>query len=175
MSGGMTRRGLLAGVGAVAAAGGAGWSWWRNQQAAEPALTDAAFWSLSFARPQGGELLMSELRGHAVLLNFWATWCPPCIKELPGLDRFHRTHGDRLQVIGLAVDTLAPVQEFLKKSPVGFAIGMAGMEGIDLARQLGNDAGVLPYTALFDASGHMVKHKIGETTYDELEIWAGQV
>lgn len=175
MSGGITRRGLLAAVGAGAAAGGAGWSWWRSRPEQASVLDEAAFWSLSFARPQGGELHMAEQRGRALLLNFWATWCPPCIKELPGLDRFHRAHGARLQVVGLAVDALAPVQEFLKRSPVGFAIGMAGMEGIDLARRLGNSAGVLPYTALFDARGRLLQQKIGETSYDELDAWVKQV
>ena len=83
---------------------------------------------------------MAELRGQPLLINFWATWCPPCIKELPEFDRFARSHAKQLRVVGLAIDSLAPVQEFLKKQPVGFAIGLAGFAGTDLARSLGNSA-----------------------------------
>jgi thiol-disulfide isomerase/thioredoxin len=173
MSTGPGRRWVLAGVGALAAAGGVGWSWWRSPPRSEADVE--ALWGQRFARPQGGELIMAEHRGRALLLNFWATWCPPCINELPELDRFARTQGERLQVIGLAIDSLAPVQEFLARRPVGFAIGLAGMGGTDLARSLGNQSGVLPFTVLLNAKGSIVQRRIGETRYAELEAWAKQL
>ena len=110
-----------------------------------------------------------------MLINFWATWCPPCIKELPEFDRFSRSHDKQLRVVGLAIDSLAPVQEFLKKQPVGFDIGLAGFSGTDLARSLGNSAGALPFTVLLDAKGVVVQRKLGETQYAELESWARQL
>lgn len=179
MTGPTTRRTLLAGVGVLAAAGGA---LWYGRQAKAPDAAPAVdvakpvdLWSLRFPRPEGGELVMAELRGQALLVNFWATWCPPCIKELPEFDRFASSHGKQLRVVGLAIDSLAPVQEFLKKQPVGFAIGLAGLAGTDLARSLGNKAGVLPFTALLDAQGTVVQRKLGETQYAELEAWAKQL
>jgi thiol-disulfide isomerase/thioredoxin len=168
------RRWLLFTAGALAAGAGGGWSWWRNHAAAEAraeAAEVADFWSQRFPKPEGGELVMAEQRGRALVLNFWATWCAPCIKELPELARFHRDQAGKVQVIGLAVDRLEPVQAFLKGSPLGFPVGLAGMAGTDVARQLGNQAGVLPFTVVFDARGQVVRRKLGETTYAELEAW----
>jgi len=177
MSSQTTRRALLAGVGVLAAAGGA--FWYGRRQPMAPAAADGDepvdLWSLRFPRPEGGELVMSELRGRPLLINFWATWCPPCIKELPEFDRFARSHDKRLRVVGLAIDSLGPVQEFLKRQPVGFAIGLAGFAGTDLARSLGNSAGALPFTVLLDAQGAVLQRKLGETQYAELEGWASKL
>ncbi len=171
-----TRRVLLASVGLLAAAGGA---FWYGRRPAVPETSTAAdgvepldLWSQSFPRPEGGELVMAELRGQPLLINFWATWCPPCIKELPEFDRFARSHDKQVKVVGLAIDSLAPVQEFLKKQPVGFAIGLAGFAGTDLARSLGNSAGALPFTVLLDAKGKVLERKLGETRLADLETWA---
>ncbi len=179
MSGSTTRRALLAGTGILAAAGGALWYGRQSKAPGAHLAGDAAaaldLWNLRFPRPQGGELVMAELRGRPLLINFWATWCPPCIKELPEFDRFSRSHDKQLRVVGLAIDSLAPVQEFLKKQPVGFDIGLAGFAGTDLALSLGNSAGALPFTVLLDAKGVMVQRKLGETQYAELESWARQL
>ncbi len=171
-----TRRVLLAGVGLLAAAGGA-FLYGRRPQAPDPSAAAAGaepidLWGQRFPRPEGGELVMAELRGQPLLINFWATWCPPCIKELPEFDRFARSHAKQLRVIGLAIDSLAPVQDFLKKQPLGFAIGLAGFAGTDLARSLGNSGGALPFTVLLDARGRVLERKLGETRLADLEAWA---
>jgi thiol-disulfide isomerase/thioredoxin len=170
------RRGLvLAGVAAAAALSGAGWSMWRGR--AQPAAAEAepasSLWGLRFAQPDGGELAMATLRGHPLVLNFWATWCPPCVKEMPELDRFHRAFKARgWQVVGLAIDQPDPVRAFLGRTPVQFPIGLAGLAGMELTRQLGNQAGALPFSVMFDAAGKPVHQKLGETNYDELSAWA---
>jgi thiol-disulfide isomerase/thioredoxin len=172
-----TRRALV-GIGVLAAAGGA---WWYGRQASTPPSADAmepaaaGLWELRLPRPDGGELVLAEFRGRPLLINFWATWCPPCIKELPEFDRFARSHVDRVRVVGLAIDSLAPVQDFLKRQPVSFAIGLAGFNGTDLARNLGNSSGVLPFTVLLNADGVVAQRKIGETSYAELESWSGKL
>jgi thiol-disulfide isomerase/thioredoxin len=170
-----SRRALLAGVGALAAAGGAFWYARRAGPAADADADDAGqtdLWSQRYPRPEGGELVMAALRGRPLLINFWATWCPPCVKELPEIDRFWQRHGQKLAVVGLAIDSLEPVRAFLQRQPVGFAVGLAGMPGTALARSLGNAQGVLPFTVLLDARGGMLQQKLGETTFAELEGWA---
>ena len=115
---------------------------------------------------------MGAFRQQPLLLNFWATWCPPCVSELPLLDRFHRARsGSGWQVIGLAVDKLVPVRDFLRQHPIGFPVGLAGLDGIELARQLGNGGGALPFTAVFDRSGKIVRRKLGVIEPADLLEW----
>jgi thiol-disulfide isomerase/thioredoxin len=129
-------------------------------------------WSLSFPKPDGGVLRMADLRGKPLVLNFWATWCPPCIKEMPDIDRFAKSFSSQGgQVVGLAVDNPKAVREFLARSPVGYAIGLAGFEGTELSRRLGNISGALPFTAVFDRKGRIAQRRLGETRTDELQAW----
>ena len=165
------RRALVfAGVGLAAAAAGIGAAAWRKRQQASAA--DDSLWSQRFERPEGGELALGAFRQQPLLLNFWATWCPPCVSELPLLDRFHRARsGSGWQVIGLAVDKLVPVRDFLRQHPIGFPVGLAGLDGIELARQLGNGGGALPFTAVFDRSGKIVRRKLGVIEPADLLEW----
>jgi thiol-disulfide isomerase/thioredoxin len=163
--------GAIVGLGA-AAAGLGGFLWRQSSTPIEPDAS-GGLWAMRFPRPEGGELEMAGLRGRPLVLNFWATWCPPCVKEMPELDRFHRAWAAAgWRVVGLAVDGPTPVREFLARTPVGYAIGLAGFEGIELGRRLGNERGALPFTVVFDAAGRIVQRKLGETHYDELVAWA---
>ena len=165
---------LIGGAGAAAVLAGVGWRGWNESRRDTPADTTAGgLWSMRFERPGGGELAMATLRGQPLVINFWATWCPPCIKEMPQLDRFHREFAARgWQVLGLAVDRPQPVRDFLARTPVGYPIAMAGFEGSELTRQLGNSAGGLPFTVVLARDGRIAHRKLGETSYDELARWA---
>ena len=168
------RRRLWLTTAAVAAAGGAGLAWWRTQPRGQPVPQE--LWTLQLERPQGGSLALSTLRGQPLLLNFWATWCPPCVKEMPELDRFSRDFAQRGgRVLGVAIDGAAPVREFLQYRPVSYDIVLAGLAGSELMRQLGNQAGVLPFSALLDAEGNLRKHHSGETTREELSRWVADL
>ena len=181
---GRTRRNLLvAGVAAAAAAAGAGVAWWRSGPAptasadALPGDADAlaALWALQLDRPEGGTLALADLRGKPLLINFWATWCPPCVKEMPELDRFHQAFSPQgWQVVGLAIDGPTAVRQFLAKVKVGFPIGLAGLGGTELVRSLGNAQGALPFRVLVGANGQVLQRKLGETHFDELAGWARQ-
>ena len=165
------RRWLLAGAGVVAAAAGAGWNAWRTTPREVAAGATDAVWPLRFDRPEGGELVMADLRGKPLLINFWATWCPPCVKEMPELDRFASAHSATLRVVGLAIDRLEPVKQFLARQPVRFDVGMAAVAGSELGHMLGNVSGSLPFTVLLNAQGALIHRKLGETHYDELTGW----
>ncbi len=166
----MKRRNIVAaGLGAAALATGIGWSaWQRRALHAE----SGGLWGLSFPKPGGGELVMADFLGRPLVLNFWATWCPPCVKEMPELDRFHRSQAaGGARVVGLAVDGPTPVREFLARVPISFPVGLAGFDGTDLSRRLGNAQGALPFTAVFSAGGRLRHRKLGETSFDELQSW----
>jgi thiol-disulfide isomerase/thioredoxin len=159
-------------LGAVAAASAAAGGWWASRRDG-PSEAEQRLWAARFATPAGGTLALADFHGRPLVLNFWATWCAPCVREMPTLDRFGREFASAgWQVIGLAIDRADAVNDFLKRTPVGFPIGLAGLEGADLARAFGNDRGGLPFTAVFDARGRQVEHHLGETHYEQLLGWA---
>jgi thiol-disulfide isomerase/thioredoxin len=173
----MNRRWALGGVALAAGAAGVGGALWHERRTAEQlAAATGGLWAQKFPQPSGNELLMGTLLGKPLVLNFWATWCPPCVKEMPEIDRFQRAFAARgWQVLGLAIDGPTPVRDYLAKRPVSYAIGLAGLEGNDLMRALGNPLGGLPFTVAFGSDGLIRRQKIGETSYDELAEWAASI
>jgi thiol-disulfide isomerase/thioredoxin len=173
----MDRRNLLY-LGAAAAAGlaGAGAAWLKFEPAemTTPQMSAAqtAFWAMNFDTPDGQPQPMSTFKGKPLLLNFWATWCPPCVEELPLLDAFYKAQkANNWQVLGLAVDQPSMVRSWLRTRPLSFAIGMAGLEGTELSKTLGNLAGGLPFTVVFSASGALLHRKTGKVTQADLTAW----
>jgi thiol-disulfide isomerase/thioredoxin len=176
------RQALIGGVGIAAAMAGVSVALRRQPAfgpatpvlaADDPAVT--ALWALRLQRPEGGELVLASLRGKPLVINFWATWCPPCVREMPALNRFHQAFGPKgWQVVGLAIDGPTPVRAFLAKTPVGFPIGLAGLDGTELVRGLGNPNGGLPFTVVLGADGRVLQRKLGETSDDELAGWAAR-
>jgi thiol-disulfide isomerase/thioredoxin len=164
---------MLAGAGAGALAAGAWWGKRRTVPSDPGQAALARFWTLSLATPDGASLPLKALRGRPLLINFWATWCPPCVKEMPELDQFASAHAAQgWQVLGIAVDQLEPVRQFLARSPVRFPVVLAGLEGLQLVRELGNAQGGLPFTVLVGADGKILQRKLGATTAQELRQWA---
>ncbi len=172
---GLARRSLLYGaVAASATAIGLGLArrtgQWNTDGAGDSA--GPAFWGLDFETPQGQRLAMQSFSGNPLILNFWATWCPPCIEEMPLLDRFfEENRGFGWQVLGLAIDKQAAVTQFLGRNPVRFPVALAGLNGTDLGRSLGNNQGGLPFTVVFNAGGAIAHRKMGRVTPQELEQW----
>jgi thiol-disulfide isomerase/thioredoxin len=125
-------------------------------------------------RTMDGRLLGdADIGGRFVLLNFWAPWCPPCVKEMPEIDRFARSDAGRnVLVIGLAIDEQPAVERFVAAHPVSFPIAILGYAGLAWARRLSNDPNVaLPFTAVFDRSQRLARHKFGATNAAELTDW----
>jgi hypothetical protein len=92
---------------------------------------------------------------------------------MPALDRFARDFADAgWRVVGLAADKPEPVREFLTRTPVSYAIGLADFAGIELSRRLGNLSGGLPFTLLFGRDGALLQRRMGETSYEQLAAWA---
>ena len=167
------RNWLVGAVAAGAVAAGAGVGWWRQRPTTVESGAIERLWTLNFDKPDGGALAMASLRGRPLLVNFWATWCPPCVEEMPLLDAFFREHAAKgWQVVGLAVDQPSSVRKFLQRQPVTFAIGMAGLEGTELARSLGNASGGLPYSVVLGADGEVRERRMGRVTEADLQAWA---
>jgi thiol-disulfide isomerase/thioredoxin len=119
------------------------------------------------------QTLPAGFAGRPLLVNFWASWCGPCIEEMPELDRFAGEQGDKgVQVVGIALDEQAAVEDFLQRIPVRYPILMDVAGPRDSGVQLGNQRGVLPYTVLVSAEGRLLKQRIGPFVHGELDAWA---
>lgn len=111
-----------------------------------------------------------EWKGRLVLLNFWATWCPPCREEIPLLVEAQRRHGGAgLQVIGVAFDSAAEVTTFARGQGINYPLLIGGDQFLAIMGQHGNRSGSLPYSVLLGRDGAIVAQKLGAYKGRELE------
>lgn len=116
--------------------------------------------------------LPAAFAGRPILINLWASWCGPCIKEMSELNRYAAAQAaNGTQVVGIALDHADDVRAFLQRVPVGYPILIDQAGPRDAGVQLGNPKGVLPYTALIGADGRLLKQKIGPFAEGEIDNW----
>jgi thiol-disulfide isomerase/thioredoxin len=166
------RTALYAGVAALAGLAGAGVAWQRRAGGRLSPEALQTLWSNEFETPEGVSLPMTSLQGRPLVINFWATWCTPCVEEMPLIDAFFRENESKgWQVVGLAVDQPSRVRQFLRQFPVSYRIGLAGLNGTELSKILGNEVGGLPFTVVLNANHELIQRKIGKLTSDDIKKW----
>jgi|GEM_PF-204881 len=105
----------------------------------------------------------TEWDGDVVVLNFWATWCPPCVREIPMFTKVQKEFADKgLQFVGVAVDDPQAVERFMKRVEINYPILVNDVDGITLAKKFGNRIGALPFTAIINRAGDIVFKRPGE-------------
>jgi thiol-disulfide isomerase/thioredoxin len=172
---------ILAGlaVAVIAAAGGATAGYWlmhgngsETAHAATPSQQSAVnqLWAAAVTNADGKPQSLAMFKGHPVVVNFWASWCGPCVEEMPALAQLHREYAKKgIQFVGLGVDSEKNVKAFLQKVHVDYPVFVAGFGGADIARGFGNTAGGLPYTVVIDAKGTVLSTKLGQIQPAELK------
>ncbi len=106
---------------------------------------------------------LSEWDGKTLIINFWATWCAPCRREIPMLNDLAREyHAEGVEVIGIAVDFREDVLQFLQKTPIDYTVLIGEQEGMDAARAFGMETIGLPFTAFTDRTGRIATIHVGE-------------
>lgn len=134
---------------------------------ATAAATD--LYAQSLNNLEGQPQSLAQWKGKPLLVNFWATWCGPCVREMPELSHLAGAeNGKRFNVIGIGIDSPTNMSEFAARHRIAYPLYVAGMGGTELARALGNDKGGLPYTVLIGADGQVIKTYLGELKFDEL-------
>ena len=152
-----------------AAAGFGAWSWWQAQQAAEAAQRRP---DLEFRDLDGRPHKLSEWDGKLVLLNFWATWCTPCLKEIPLLVEAQRRYGPRgLQIVGPAMDQREPVVAFQRRLGINYPIMLGEVDIIEAMDALGDELGAFPFSVLIAPDGRILDRASGDLSREELDDW----
>jgi thiol-disulfide isomerase/thioredoxin len=186
----MKRRTMIFGGAGLVAIATTAWFAWQSTSRRAPAANRAV--SLPGAMPQkaepnpralyeaslpdltGSPVALKQLLGRPVVANFWATWCAPCVEEMPHLEALSKSLPD-IQFIGIGIDTAANISQFITKIPVSYPLYVAGHAGIALVRELGNAAGGLPFTVLLDAEGRIFDTILGQVSPEDLKVKIGRL
>jgi thiol-disulfide isomerase/thioredoxin len=117
----------------------------------------------------GRPVSLAQYKGKPMVVNFWATWCPPCVDEMPELNALQAELGaDKVQIVGIGIDSPGNIADFAAKQKISYPLLVAGMGGTELSRQLGNKAGGLPFTVLVDAQGRARQQYLGRLKMETL-------
>lgn len=141
----------------------------RFQPVAPADTAVGALMQVTLKDSSGRQRKMSEWQGKVLLVNFWATWCPPCVSEMPELVALQNDLGSKnLQVIGIGIDSPSNIREFAEKHQITYPLLLGGLEGSDLSRQFGNQSGGLPFTLLISADGSVRKTYMGRLDMEKV-------
>jgi peroxiredoxin len=112
---------------------------------------------------------LAQWQGKVLVVNFWATWCSPCLEEIPEFVRMQEKFGSQgLQFVGIAVDSVSKVREFAAKYHMNYPVLIGEMEAIELARTAGNQFGALPFTVVLDRKGRLIGTELGGLNEEKL-------
>jgi thiol-disulfide isomerase/thioredoxin len=133
-------------------------------------LSTQALFASKLPNPDGISQVLSQYKGKIIVLNFWATWCPPCREEMPELSELYTAYKNKnVVVLGIAIDELSLVKDFSIATPVSYPLFAAENEGMELGNNLGNNKGVLPYTIIINPTGNVVDTYFGRINKSLIE------
>jgi peroxiredoxin len=136
----------------------------KTKQESQNPLPDFSLPDLS-----GKQHSIKEWHGRVLVINFWATWCPPCLKEMPEFQAMQNEFSDKgLQFIGIALDDADPVKEYITSKKITYPILLGEEQGTKLAHDLGNIVNTVPFTVIVNKKGLVVKSHMGELSRGQL-------
>ncbi|TRZ95835.1 MAG: TlpA family protein disulfide reductase [Rhodocyclaceae bacterium] len=135
--------------------------------AAIPALP---IFEMVLADLKGQPQSLGQWRGKVLVVNYWATWCHPCLEEMPGFSRLQDKYRNKgVQFVGISIDTAAKIVEFQKTTPVSYPLLIGDISVMENSAALGNTRQALPFTAVFDLQGRLSATKLGRYAEADLE------
>lgn len=167
----MKRRTLILSGAALAAVCGAGLlralGPWPHDGRPQGGDAAADLFAQSFPGLDGRQQALSAWKGRPIVVNFWATWCAPCVKEMPELDALQKQY-PKAQFVGIGIDSAENIRKFTQKVQVSYPLLVAGPGGIDMMRGLGNGPAALPFTMVFNDDGSIRRKVLGQIQADDL-------
>jgi thiol-disulfide isomerase/thioredoxin len=143
-----------------------------NNAASKPSDDVAAIktlFSLSFENTAGQSIPLAKFREKPLVINFWATWCPPCVEEMPELSEWNRKVQDKIAIVGIGIDSPSNIREFAVKNKISYELLIAGMGGTELSRLLGNTTGALPFTVVISQNHKITLKTLGKFSLPQIE------
>jgi thiol-disulfide isomerase/thioredoxin len=151
----------------VAALAGVAGFYFNRASLISPAANGAAHRLMLGSLPDlnGKPQTLSQWRGKVLVVNFWATWCAPCREEIPALMKAQRKYvANGVQIVGIALDNASKVRDYAEEMRIDYVLLIGGAETLGVAKDLGNRAGVLPFTLVLDRTGKLVHAQVGALT-----------
>jgi thiol-disulfide isomerase/thioredoxin len=134
-----------------------------------PAVTVPIF-ELVLTDLQGQPQSLGPWHGKVLVVNYWATWCHPCLEEMPGFSRLQSKYRNKgIQFVGISIDNAVKIIEFQKTTPVSYPLLIGDIAVMENSATLGNIRQALPFTAVFDSQGHLTATKLGRYAEADLE------
>lgn len=129
-------------------------------------------YALAFPDADGKSQSLGQWKGKVLVVNFWATWCAPCIAEMPELEKMQREFARRgVVIVELGTENADKVRKFRDRQHIGLPLLAGGYDAMTIARNWGDMQGVLPYTAVFSADGRFLHSQLGPIVADRLRTW----
>ena len=122
----------------------------------------------------GTPTALASFAGQPLLINFWATWCAPCVREIPMLKRFHE-EDPSIRVVGIAVDRFDDVVEYAAEMEFNYPVIVGQTDGINAMATFHNDAGAMPFSVFTAADGAVLGSHSGELHEEHLEILSATI
>lgn len=134
------------------------------------AQADDALPAFSFPNTEEKTQNISQWQGKTLVINFWATWCQPCLKEIPEFVQLQTQFAAKnVQFIGIAIDELPAVAHFKDAAKMNYPVLVASeWEGFNLSQQLGNSANTVPYTIVVNPEGQIIYRHAGVVKKEDL-------
>jgi peroxiredoxin len=164
------RRRILLAAGAAGCAGLGAWYGWRRFSLTDvPDEATRVLLAQTLPDAAGQPFALSSLHGRTIVLNFWATWCAPCVDEMPELSALQQEIAPKsASVIGIGIDSPSKIRQFAEKSRFAYPLLVGGAAGQELGRLFGNETGALPFTAVIDPAGRVRYRKLGRVSMRRL-------
>ena len=129
----------------------------------------ASAMSTTLTKLDGGKAKLDDWKGKVLVVNFWATWCAPCRKEIPEFIRMQtRLESQGLQFVGIAIDEIDKVREYAREAGINYPLLVGEIDAVEISRAFGNELGALPFTVIIDRRGQVVRTELGGTRESRL-------